>query len=81
MSTETVVRTACPAHCGNNCCGVLAHVRDGKVVKLEPADFPAKWLHIKARGKDGTRRLLPAAPQSAASLVGKYLPQIEQVLM
>lgn len=34
------IRTACPAHCGNDCCGILAHVKDGKINKLEPADFP-----------------------------------------
>lgn len=37
---EQVMRTACPAHCGGNACGILAHIRSGKVVKLEPADFP-----------------------------------------
>jgi len=41
---ETVVRTACPAHCASNACGILAHVRDGQVVKLEPADFPERRL-------------------------------------
>ena len=40
MSGETIVRTACPAHCPGNACGMLAHVRDGRVVKLEPAPFP-----------------------------------------
>jgi len=40
MSTETVVHTACPAHCSGNACGILAHVRDGQVSKLEPATFP-----------------------------------------
>jgi len=35
-----LVRTACPAHCGIDCCGILAHIKGGKVVKLEPADFP-----------------------------------------
>ncbi|TXT58664.1 MAG: putative dimethyl sulfoxide reductase catalytic subunit A [Promethearchaeota archaeon] len=34
------VRTACPAHCGIDCCGILAHVKDGKIIKLEPAEFP-----------------------------------------
>ncbi|MDD4860321.1 MAG: molybdopterin-dependent oxidoreductase [Dehalococcoidales bacterium] len=43
MSTETIVRTACPAHCGSNACGMLAHLRDGKVVKLEPAPFPDNY--------------------------------------
>jgi len=44
MSAETIVRTACPAHCPGNACGILAHVKDGKVVKLEPAPFPDKRL-------------------------------------
>ncbi|MBD3197888.1 MAG: molybdopterin-dependent oxidoreductase, partial [Candidatus Lokiarchaeota archaeon] len=35
-----LVRTACPAHCGIDCCGILAHVKDGKIIKLEPAEFP-----------------------------------------
>jgi len=39
MPDETVVRTACPAHCGSNAGGILAHVRDGRVTKLEPAPF------------------------------------------
>ncbi|MFX1401976.1 MAG: molybdopterin-dependent oxidoreductase [Promethearchaeota archaeon] len=34
------VRTACPAHCGIDCCGILAYVENGKVIKLEPAEFP-----------------------------------------
>ena len=40
--TERVklVRTVCPAHCGIDACGILAHVREGRVVKVEPADFP-----------------------------------------
>ncbi|MEJ2248510.1 MAG: molybdopterin-dependent oxidoreductase [Candidatus Lokiarchaeota archaeon] len=36
----TIIRTACPQHCGIDCCGILAHVKDGKVIKLEPAEFP-----------------------------------------
>ncbi len=44
VSEERVIRTACPAHCGAGACGILAHVRDGKVVKLEPADFPEPRL-------------------------------------
>ena len=37
-----VVRTACPAHCGIDCCGILAHVKGDRIIKLEPADFPEK---------------------------------------
>ena len=39
-ANETVIRTACPNHCASNACGIQAHVLDGKVVKLAPADFP-----------------------------------------
>ncbi|MFX1567499.1 MAG: molybdopterin-dependent oxidoreductase [Promethearchaeota archaeon] len=35
-----IIRTACPAHCGIDCCGIMAHVKDDKVIKLEPAEFP-----------------------------------------
>ena len=37
--TKTV-RTVCPAHCGIDACGILAHVRGNRVVKVEPAEFP-----------------------------------------
>ncbi|MFC1821144.1 molybdopterin-dependent oxidoreductase [Thermodesulfobacteriota bacterium] len=47
----TIVRTACPAHCGTNACGILAHVKDGKIIKIEPADFPdPKYRRICLRG-------------------------------
>ena len=46
-----VVRTACPSHCGGNACGMLAHVEGGKIVKLEPADFPdPRFRRICPRG-------------------------------
>ncbi|MBU2648988.1 molybdopterin-dependent oxidoreductase [bacterium] len=35
-----LVRTACPAHCGIDACGILAHVQGERIVKLEPAEFP-----------------------------------------
>jgi len=35
-----LVRTVCPAHCGIDACGILAHVKEGRVVKVEPGDFP-----------------------------------------
>ena len=37
-----LVRTACPAHCGIDACGILAHVKGDRVIKLEPAEFPFK---------------------------------------
>ena len=41
MNSETqIIRTVCPAHCGIDACGILAHVRGNRVVKVEPADFP-----------------------------------------
>jgi len=44
VSSEEIklIRTVCPAHCGIDCCGILAHIKGDKVVKLEPADFPDK---------------------------------------
>ncbi len=45
------VRTACPAHCGIDACGVLAHVRGDRVIKVEPAQFPdPKYRRICLRG-------------------------------
>ena len=51
-NTDTkLVRTVCPAHCGIDACGILAHVRDGRVVKVEPADFPnPRYRRICLRG-------------------------------
>ncbi|HUV45358.1 MAG TPA: molybdopterin-dependent oxidoreductase [Dehalococcoidales bacterium] len=55
---EHVVRTACPAHCAANACGILAHVADGRVVKLEPADFPDRRLRrICLRGLSSLQML------------------------
>ena len=46
-----IVRTACPAHCGGDACGILAYVKGGRVVKVEPADFPdPKYRRICLRG-------------------------------
>ena len=46
-----LVRTVCPAHCGIDACGILAHVKDGRVVKVEPALFPdPKYRRICLRG-------------------------------
>ncbi len=36
---DRVVRTVCAPNCTGSC-GVLAHVRDDRLVKIEPADFP-----------------------------------------
>ena len=53
-----VVRTACPAHCAANACGILAHVIDDRVVKLEPADFPDRRLRrICLRGLSSLQML------------------------
>jgi anaerobic dimethyl sulfoxide reductase subunit A len=38
--SRRVVRTACPAHCARNACGINATVEGGRVIKLGPADFP-----------------------------------------
>ena len=45
---EKVVRTASPLACGPGC-GILAHVKDGILVKGEPGDFPGTG-HVCARG-------------------------------
>jgi anaerobic selenocysteine-containing dehydrogenase len=45
------VRTVCPAHCGVDACGIIAHVKGDRVVRLEPADFPdPKARRICLRG-------------------------------
>lgn len=50
-SGATVIRTVCPAHCGIDACGILAHVKDGRVVKVEPAEFPdPSYRRICLRG-------------------------------
>jgi len=47
----SLVRTVCPAHCGIDACGILAHVNGDRVVKVEPADFPdPKHKRICLRG-------------------------------
>jgi molybdopterin-containing oxidoreductase family molybdopterin binding subunit len=46
-----MVRTVCPAHCGIDACGILAHVKGDRVVKVEPADFPnPRYRRICLRG-------------------------------
>jgi len=50
---ETVVRTVCPFGCGI-ACGILAHVKDGKLVKVEPGDFQ-DTSHICVRGLSSPR--------------------------
>lgn len=46
-----LVRTVCPAHCGIDACGILAHVKGDRVVKVEPAEFPdPKYRRICLRG-------------------------------
>lgn len=55
---EKLVRTACPAHCGGNACGIIAHVKNDRVVKLEPADFPDPGIRrICLRGLASTQLL------------------------
>ncbi len=50
-ATTKLIRTVCPAHCGIDACGILAHVKDGRVVKVEPAEFPdPKYRRICLRG-------------------------------
>jgi len=47
---ERLVRTVCHSACGM-VCGLLAHIRDGVLTKVEPADMPdPEHRHICARG-------------------------------
>jgi len=48
-----VIRTVCPFGCGIGC-GVLAHVKDGVLVKVEPSDHPGT-SHICVRGLSATK--------------------------
>ncbi len=43
-----VIRTVCPLNCGI-ACGVLAHVQDGKLIKVEPSDHLGT-SHVCLRG-------------------------------
>jgi acyl-CoA synthetase (AMP-forming)/AMP-acid ligase II len=48
---KAATRTVCPAHCGIDACGILAHVKGDRVVKVEPAEFPdPKLRRICLRG-------------------------------
>jgi len=46
-----LIRTVCPAHCGIDACGIIAHVQGDRVLKVEPAEFPdPKHRRICLRG-------------------------------
>jgi molybdopterin-containing oxidoreductase family molybdopterin binding subunit len=46
-----LIRTVCPAHCGIDACGILAHLQGDRAVKVEPAEFPdPKHRRICLRG-------------------------------
>lgn len=44
-----VTRTVCASHCGDSC-GILAHVKDGVLTKVEPAEFPEPGYRFACRG-------------------------------
>lgn len=45
-----IIRTVCSV-CPGNSCGLLVHVNDGVINKVEPADFPdSRYRHICAKG-------------------------------
>ena len=47
---EKVIRTVCMVHDGL-VCGILAHVKDGVLTKVEPVDFPDPgYRHVCPRG-------------------------------
>jgi len=53
MTAEKIrqVRTVCPAHCGIDACGIIAHVQGDRVIKVAPAEFPdPKHRRICLRG-------------------------------
>ena len=59
-SPETIVRVGCPAHnCGGRCL-LIAHIRDGKIVRLDTDDRPdllaAPQLRACVRGRAYLRR-------------------------
>ena len=55
---EKLVRTACPSHCPSNGCGILAHVKQGRVTKLEAAEFPQSGMkRICLKGLSATQLL------------------------
>jgi molybdopterin-containing oxidoreductase family molybdopterin binding subunit len=39
LAADSIVRTVCSPNCSGTC-GVNAHVRNGRILKIEPADFP-----------------------------------------
>ena len=41
IKPDKIVRTVCSPNCTGSC-GINAHVKDGKLLKIEPADFPDK---------------------------------------
>lgn len=50
-NNDTVIRTVCHTMSCGFTCGLLAHVKEGVLTKIEPADMPdAKYKHICARG-------------------------------
>jgi len=52
------VRTACNLNCGSHFCGLNVTVRDQRVVKIEPADFPdERYRRICLKGISYTQML------------------------
>jgi molybdopterin-containing oxidoreductase family molybdopterin binding subunit len=51
VAETRLIRTVCPAHCGIDACGIIAHVQGERVIKVEPAEFPdPKHRRICLRG-------------------------------
>ncbi|HSK31600.1 MAG TPA: molybdopterin-dependent oxidoreductase, partial [Candidatus Limnocylindria bacterium] len=41
MSNARLIRTVCDPNChASPCCGITAHIEDGRIVKIEPGTFP-----------------------------------------
>ena len=66
---EKIVKTACRACIAN--CGVLAHVKNGRVIKLEGTllSFPAGLENAFQYTTDNTTRRFPVPAQSQVQLL------------
>ncbi|MBN2654813.1 MAG: molybdopterin-dependent oxidoreductase [Nitrospirae bacterium] len=51
LDYDKVVRTACSPSCAGQVCGLNAFVKNGKIIKIEPAEFPdPKYKRICLKG-------------------------------
>ncbi|MCE5194551.1 MAG: molybdopterin-dependent oxidoreductase [Nitrospiraceae bacterium] len=51
ITYDQIIRTACSPSCAGQVCGMNAFVKNGKIVKIEPAEFPdPKYKRICLKG-------------------------------